>query len=446
MAKSADAFRTISEVAEWLGVQTHVLRFWESKFTQVKPVKRAGGRRYYRPFDMHLLGGIQKLLHEDGLTIKGVQKILREKGIAHVSALSPKVDDLDETSSDLAPETIAPAPMDVAEPIMGEVVPLVFDTPKSNAVNRPSFTDDVIVEPDTSNSSAKADADNEATSIFEEKDAPNADVVAKTDLGPVEGVAEADLEPVEMAAEDVSDVSSQETEAQSTDQGSDAEQPATIETVERSADEDDVDAVQAAPYSADTTATDIETDTDRDTTDTSAGDLTEPSNDNLERAAAEVSEQDDAAQKDDELAALDSPIASPAEIDDPKKSQFDPFPVLPSFLSRSTMTTKAPIATTETDNPPPTAQTVASVPVSDPKDLEVVKPDAPQEPTEPTAPKPNVIAAPDTPNETDIVVSGRTLSALAKIKSLTPSQAREIAPLVAQLREKRDRMSQGRKE
>jgi len=88
MSKSRDAFRTISEVAEWLGIQAHVLRFWESKFSQVKPVKRAGGRRYYRPADMQLIGGIKKLLHDDGLTIKGVQKILRENGVAHVSALS----------------------------------------------------------------------------------------------------------------------------------------------------------------------------------------------------------------------------------------------------------------------------------------------------------------------------------------------------------------------
>ena len=88
MAKSPDAFRTISEVADWLGVQAHVLRFWESKFSQVKPVKRAGGRRYYRPADMQLLGGIRKLLHDDGLTIKGVQKILREQGISHVSSFS----------------------------------------------------------------------------------------------------------------------------------------------------------------------------------------------------------------------------------------------------------------------------------------------------------------------------------------------------------------------
>jgi DNA-binding transcriptional MerR regulator len=101
MTKSADAFRTISEVADWLGVQPHVLRFWESKFTQVKPVKRAGGRRYYRPSDMLLLGGIRKLLHEDGLTIKGVQKIMREEGMAYVVDLSPSLDeDLSTVSFD----------------------------------------------------------------------------------------------------------------------------------------------------------------------------------------------------------------------------------------------------------------------------------------------------------------------------------------------------------
>ncbi|WP_373050841.1 MerR family transcriptional regulator [Thalassovita aquimarina] len=88
MAKSPDAFRTISEVAEWLDRPAHVLRFWESKFSQVKPVKRAGGRRYYRPQDMLLLGGIKKLLHDDGMTIKGVQKLLRENGVQHVAAMS----------------------------------------------------------------------------------------------------------------------------------------------------------------------------------------------------------------------------------------------------------------------------------------------------------------------------------------------------------------------
>ncbi|MFT6457720.1 MAG: DNA-binding transcriptional MerR regulator [Pseudophaeobacter arcticus] len=92
MSKSADAFRTISEVADWLGVQAHVLRFWESKFTQIKPVKRAGGRRYYRPADMLLLGGIRKLLHKDGLSIKEVQAILRDLGISHVSQMSHDLD------------------------------------------------------------------------------------------------------------------------------------------------------------------------------------------------------------------------------------------------------------------------------------------------------------------------------------------------------------------
>lgn len=89
MGKSSEAFRTISEVSDILQVPQHVLRFWETRFTQVKPVKRAGGRRYYRPGDVALLAGIRKLLHEDGLTIRGVQKVLREKGVRHVASLVP---------------------------------------------------------------------------------------------------------------------------------------------------------------------------------------------------------------------------------------------------------------------------------------------------------------------------------------------------------------------
>ena len=88
MRKSADAFRTISEVADWLDTETHVLRFWESKFSQIKPVKRAGGRRYYRPKDMLIIGGIKKLLHEDGITIKGTQRIIKDKGLSYISNLS----------------------------------------------------------------------------------------------------------------------------------------------------------------------------------------------------------------------------------------------------------------------------------------------------------------------------------------------------------------------
>jgi DNA-binding transcriptional MerR regulator len=85
--KSPDAFRTISEVATDLDVPQHVLRFWESRFAQVKPVKRAGGRRFYRPEDVDLLRGIRALLYSDGLTIRGVQKLLKEKGARHVAAV-----------------------------------------------------------------------------------------------------------------------------------------------------------------------------------------------------------------------------------------------------------------------------------------------------------------------------------------------------------------------
>ncbi len=87
MDKSPEAFRTISEVADTLDVPPHVLRFWETRFLQVKPVKRGGGRRYYRPEDVRLLRGIRGLLYDDGMTIKGVQKILREKGVRHVVGL-----------------------------------------------------------------------------------------------------------------------------------------------------------------------------------------------------------------------------------------------------------------------------------------------------------------------------------------------------------------------
>jgi DNA-binding transcriptional MerR regulator len=83
-AKGPNAFRTIAEVAAMLDVAPHVLRFWEGKFTQLRPMTRAGGRRLYRPEDVALLRGIQALLAEDGYSIKGVQKLLREQGVAHV--------------------------------------------------------------------------------------------------------------------------------------------------------------------------------------------------------------------------------------------------------------------------------------------------------------------------------------------------------------------------
>ncbi len=85
--KSPDAFRTISEVADDLDIPQHVLRFWETRFSQIKPLKRGGGRRYYRPDDVALLKGIRRLLYGEGYTIKGLQRILKEQGPRHVQAI-----------------------------------------------------------------------------------------------------------------------------------------------------------------------------------------------------------------------------------------------------------------------------------------------------------------------------------------------------------------------
>ena len=109
MPKAAEAFRTISEVADDLGIQKHVLRFWEVKFNQIRPMKRGGGRRYYRPEDMELLRGIRKLLHRDGYTIKGVQKILREQGVDAVKDRARDDVPPDEGAAGTSPEASAAA-------------------------------------------------------------------------------------------------------------------------------------------------------------------------------------------------------------------------------------------------------------------------------------------------------------------------------------------------
>src|ERR1700761_108382 len=112
-AKSAEAFRTISEVATDLDVPQHVLRFWETRFAQVKPVKRAGGRRYYRPEDVDLLRGIRSLLYSDGFTIKGVQKVLRERGLRHVAEIGRVAGGEIETSIEM--ESVSESETDTGE-------------------------------------------------------------------------------------------------------------------------------------------------------------------------------------------------------------------------------------------------------------------------------------------------------------------------------------------
>jgi len=121
MDKSPDAFRTISEVAEELDLPQHVLRFWETRFSHIKPLKRGGGRRYYRPDDVDLLKGIRQLLYGEGYTIRGVQRILKAEGVRFVQAIGrgeesvapargepkdPLVDEMEENQVPETPETV----------------------------------------------------------------------------------------------------------------------------------------------------------------------------------------------------------------------------------------------------------------------------------------------------------------------------------------------------
>jgi len=178
MTKSPDAFRTISEVAEWLDRPAHVLRFWESKFTQVKPIKRAGGRRYYRPQDMLLLGGIKKLLHDDGMTIKGVQKMLRDQGVEHISALSQSLDEHAEVGELVpSPEKVAVLKANAPEP---ESATLLQFPNAEDAIEEPQIDPAPAPEPETAppaEDDAPVSEDTEPPSFFEVFDQPEPEPV-----------------------------------------------------------------------------------------------------------------------------------------------------------------------------------------------------------------------------------------------------------------------------
>ena len=127
MAKGPNAFRTISEAADELGVPQHVLRFWETKFSFIRPMKRAGGRRFYRPQDIAVLSGVRALLHAEGYTIKGVQKLHREQGLTHVIAAGLG----DNGSASLDALTAAgvdwPSHVDLADEARGRLVMALDD-------------------------------------------------------------------------------------------------------------------------------------------------------------------------------------------------------------------------------------------------------------------------------------------------------------------------------
>ncbi|WP_439142678.1 MerR family transcriptional regulator [Pseudooctadecabacter sp.] len=188
MSKSRDAFRTISEVSEALDVPAHVLRFWESKFAQVKPVKRAGGRRYYRPADVDLLAGIKKLLHEDGMTIKGAQKLLREQGVKSVSAVGAAL--LPGNTVDAAPEPTPPEATVPADPAPTEpeaTVEITNVVPLPPKADGPALTLDLSAKDTSAETPAAADAAPVETVAAEAPpvDAtPVADAAATSDVAP----------------------------------------------------------------------------------------------------------------------------------------------------------------------------------------------------------------------------------------------------------------------
>ena len=180
--KSPQAFRTIREVADWLEVEAHALRFWESKFSQIKPVKRAGGRRYYRPSDMRLIGGIKTLLHDQGLTIRGVQKLIREEGVAHVASLSPPLDeDLDSISED---QTVDGTTVDAQAPQSGGFVDIDAlageDTPAEDdsAPPEPEMNEAPKADETQPEAEPEGDADPEAVELASEPESEITDLAA----------------------------------------------------------------------------------------------------------------------------------------------------------------------------------------------------------------------------------------------------------------------------
>ena len=191
MNKSPDAFRTISEVADLLETPAHVLRFWESRFPQIRPVKRAGGRRYYRPADVALLTGIKRLLHDEGLTIRGVQKILREQGVRHVSGVSDDSADTDEDddlATALAQATGTPDPSESLPPAEAETAQIIalqaaLREPVAPAPVPAAESAEPAPEVAEAESEAEADApaDWQADSAAEDE----ADVSLPQDTGPV---------------------------------------------------------------------------------------------------------------------------------------------------------------------------------------------------------------------------------------------------------------------
>ncbi len=400
MAKSPDAFRTISEVADWLGIQAHVLRFWESKFSQVKPIKRAGGRRYYRPADMLLLGGIKQLLHEDGLTIKGAQKLLRENGVPYVADMSQPLDDLtiaviegstagsDDEVSDLQ-EAVVPDAMPEESPaapaaqVLDE--PPAPVTPEAPAMPEPEVLASTPTEPEVIASTPEPDLSTQTPET--------APLVA----------SEPDPEPVPQAVEP--------------------------------ADAPDV----LAPSETAQTAPPAEQD------DVSAPQEPEPAPQEIEPAPQEPEPSARTPMADEPVAAETVPSdPASAEPEQPQTSQ-DAAQAMPSFRARPRSADAEAIIPTEPTPAPAAPQETPTPPQAEPTIQDSAAPVSPPE-TSNEAPKPRVVDLPPVPAISQIAVDPSALSALAQVKSLTPAQAQEIKPLLARLTRLRASMATPRKE
>ena len=406
MDKSPDAFRTISEVADWLGIQAHVLRFWESKFTQVKPVKRAGGRRYYRPADMLLLGGIKKLLHEDGMTIKGVQKVLRGQGVATVSELSQALDDV-AVSADRPRRAHT-------------VVP--FEQRGSVLDGRVSDQGQIELELGADGGPVRADDDDDMVIEGHFTDAPDTPPTfqARRPAAPMGPIDEA--EAPAFATETEAPVQAPEGDAPI---GPEGESPADVPAPETAADPVPVPSAE-------------ESDIARDPIPPSPF-ATEPEPDASEPAMA--TGQDDTA----DSPASESPMADTPDEDDA------PAAALPTFrrhslkpvASDSVTPPDTPVTDTPDSAPAPAPQddaaaTVPSDPVADSQpehpapEPEETSGDAPADPA-PEAPRPRIVDAPDPPADDAVAAAPGVLSQLAALDRLSPDQHDEIAALAEAL-------------
>lgn len=438
MNKSRDAFRTISEVAELLDTPAHVLRFWESKFTQVKPVKRAGGRRYYRPGDIALLAGIKKLLHEDGLTIKGAQKVLREQGVKHVSALVPLPIDTDV-------EEIEDAPFAEVPPETAQVLPFApADSDPDDAKGADDQPDLFAPEApeETPEAASEAPLPDFLTQSLDERhedeaDADDAPLVEDT-VQPPESAPLETTDAPEDATVEVEEIPAEPDHAEDSEP---AEEPAAFDAPAFDAPEDDID----LPTIDDAFAEEVsEAAPETDLSDAQGG---EPEIDTAPAEAEFVAEDPDTKLKLDARDDAPEPDTAPNEpeavAEDP--DAFDALDIAPEIDSASgevdsTDEQPAPEPADETFEMGPEADSspedasLAEAPESHAPLAEAVEEDAALEtateaPEQPAPPLPDIPAPEDMPAG----LPG-ALSHLAGIDRLTAEQSLRVAPHVAALR------------